>query len=51
MHPELKKGEKLDGATIETLYLAKDNRFGKPKHACVTCNPLLAMFKITATGG
>ena len=47
----LKKGEKLDGATIETLNLAKDNRFGKPKHACATCNPLLAMFRITATSG
>ena len=32
----LEKGEKLDGATIETLNLAKDNRFGY--------NPLLAMF-------
>lgn len=40
----LKKGEKLDGETIETLNLAKDSRFGKPKHACATCNPLLAMF-------
>ena len=47
----LKKGEKLDGATIETLNLAKDNRFEKPKHACATCNPLLAMFRITATSG
>ena len=44
-------GEKLDGVTIETLNLAKDNRFGKPKHVCATCNPLLAMFRITATSG
>jgi len=41
----------LDGATIETLNLAQDNRYGKPKHACATCNPLLAMFKITAISG
>ena len=47
----LKKGEKLDGATIETLNLAKDIRFWKSKLACATCNPLLAMFQITATGG
>ena len=43
------KDNKFLLTTIETLNLAKDNRFEKPKHACATCNPLLAMFRITAT--
>jgi hypothetical protein len=47
----LVKDNKLLLTTIETLNLAKDNRFEKPKHAYATCNPLLAMFRITATRG
>jgi hypothetical protein len=47
----LVKDNKLLLTTIETLNLAKDNRFEKPKHACATSNPLLSILRITATSG